>query len=84
MGVSRRAIVAALVDGRAEPATMAALARGRLRSTLPLLEQALSGLVRDHQQQLLAMPLAPIDFLDDQMATPVSYTHLTLPTILLV
>ena len=58
MGVSRRAIVAALVDGRADPATMAALARGRLRSTLPLLEQALSGLVRDHHQQLLAMQLA--------------------------
>jgi len=69
MGVSSRAILAVLVDGRADPATMAALARGRLRSTLPLLEQALSGLVRDHQQQLLAMQLAHIDFLDDQIAT---------------
>ena len=69
MGVSSRAILAALVDGRAEPATMAALARGRLRSKIPLLEQALSGLVRDHHQQLLAMQLAHIDFLDDQIAT---------------
>src|SRR5215468_4658378 len=41
MGVSSRAILAALVDGRADPATMAELARGRLRSKLPLLEQAL-------------------------------------------
>jgi transposase len=31
--------------------------------------QPLSGLVRGHQQQLLAMPLAPIDFVDDQIAT---------------
>ena len=69
MGVSSRAILAALVDGRAEPATMAELARGRLRSKIPLLEQALSGLVRDHHQQLLAMQLAHIDFLDDQIAT---------------
>jgi hypothetical protein len=35
MGVSSRAIVAAVVDGRADPATMAELARGRLRSTMP-------------------------------------------------
>jgi transposase len=48
---------------------MAALARGRLQSKLPLLEQALSGLVRDHQQQLLVMQLAHIDFLDEQIAT---------------
>ena len=36
MGVSSRAILAALVDGRADPATMAELARGRLRSKMPL------------------------------------------------
>ena len=36
MGVSSRAILAALVDGRAAPATMAELARGRLRSKIPL------------------------------------------------
>jgi hypothetical protein len=41
---------------------MAELARGRLRSKIPLLERALSGLVRDHHQQLLAMQLAHIDF----------------------
>jgi transposase len=59
-----RAILAVLVDGRADPTTMAEPARGRLRSKMPLLEQALRGLVRDHQQQLLAMQLAHIDFLD--------------------
>jgi transposase len=65
MGVSAHAILAALVDGRADPAAMAELAKRRMRSTRPLLEQALTGLVRDHHRQLLAMPLAHIDCLDE-------------------
>ena len=67
MGVSARAILAALVEGRADPAMMAELAKRRMRSTMPLLEQALTGLVRDHHRQLLAMPLAHSDFLDEQI-----------------
>ena len=69
MGVSGRAILAALVEGRADPATMAELAKGRMRSKILLLEQALTGLVRDHHRQLLALQLAHIDFLDDQIDT---------------
>jgi transposase len=65
MGVSARALLAALVEGRADPATMAELAKRRMRSKMPLLEQALTGLVRDHHRQLLAMQLAHIDFLDE-------------------
>jgi transposase len=38
-----------------------------MRSKIPLLEQALTGLVRDHHRQLLAMQLAHIDFLDEQI-----------------
>jgi transposase len=67
MGVSGRAILQALIVGRADPATMAALAKGRLRSKLPLLEQALRGLVRDHHRRLLALQLAHIDFLAEQI-----------------
>jgi transposase len=67
MGVSGRAILAALVEGRADPATMAELAKGRMRTKIPLLEQALTGLVRDHHRQLLAMQLAHIDVLDEQI-----------------
>jgi transposase len=67
MGVSARAILAALVEGRADPATMAELAKRRMRSKIPLLEQALTGLVREHHRQLLAMQLAHIDFLDEQI-----------------
>jgi len=68
MGVSGRAMLEALIAGKADPATMANLAKRRMRAKLPLLEQALTGVVRDHHRQLLAMQLAHIDFLDEQIA----------------
>jgi transposase len=67
MGVSGRAMLEALLAGQADPAAMAALAKRRMRSKLPLLEQALTGRVRDHHRRLLAMQLAHIDFLDEQI-----------------
>jgi transposase len=67
MGVSGRMILSALVQGRADPVTMAELAKGRLRGKIPALEQALTGLVRAHHRRLLAMQLAHIDFLDEQI-----------------
>jgi transposase len=48
MGVSGRAMREALIAGRADPATRAALAPRRLRTTMPLLEQALTGVVHNH------------------------------------
>src|SRR2546422_10698456 len=66
-GVSVRSIFAALIDGRADPATNAELANVRLRSKIPVLEQALTGLVRDHHRRLLAVQVAHIDFLDEQL-----------------
>jgi transposase len=67
MGVSGRAILAALTAGRAAPETMAELAKGRMRARLPLLEQALTGLMRDHHRRLLTLQLSHIDFLDEQI-----------------
>jgi transposase len=67
MGVSGRAMLEALIAGRADPATMAALAQRRMRSKIPVLEQALTGIVHAHHRQLLAMQLAHIDFLDEQI-----------------
>jgi transposase len=69
MGVSGRALLAAVLEGRAEPATMAALATGRLRRKMPVLEQALTGLVRDHHRQVLALQWAHRDFLEAQSET---------------
>jgi transposase len=68
LGVSGRAMLEALVAGQADPAAIAALARGRLREKLPELERALTGVVRAHQRFLLAQQLAHIDFLDEQIA----------------
>ena len=48
---------------------MAELAQWRLRSKIPVLEQALTGVVRDHHRQLLAVQLAHIDFLEEQLDT---------------
>jgi transposase len=67
MGVSGRAILAALIAGRADAGTMAELAKGRMRTKIPLLEQALTGLMRDHHRRLLTFQLAHIDFLDEQI-----------------
>src|SRR5262249_5304887 len=67
MGVSGRAMLEALIAGRVDPATMAELAKRRMRSKIPLLEQALTGIVHDHHRQLLAVQLAHIDFLDEQI-----------------
>jgi transposase len=67
MGVSGRAMLEALIAGRVDPATMAERAKRRMRAKIPLLEQALPGIVHDHHRQLLAMQLAHIDFLDEQI-----------------
>jgi len=67
LGVSGRAMLEALIAGQTDPATMAALAKRRMRSKIPMLEQALTGTVRDHHRRLLALQLAHIDFLDEQI-----------------
>jgi transposase len=67
-GVSGRAMLEAIVDGQADPEIMAQLAKGRLRSKLPELEKALTGLVREHHRFLLSSQLAHMDFLDEQIA----------------
>jgi transposase len=68
LGVSGRAMLAALVDGTADAAAMADLAKGRLREKLPQLEQALAGRVGPHQRFMVAQQLAHLDFLDAAIA----------------
>jgi len=68
-GVSGRAMLETIVGGQADPGTMAELAKGRMRSKLPELEKALTGLVREHHRFLLTNQLAHMDFLDEQIAT---------------
>jgi transposase len=68
MGVSGRAMLAAIVAGTTDSATLANLARGKLRSKREQLERALSGRVSAHHRLLLGMHLAHIDFLDELVA----------------
>lgn len=67
LGVSGRRMLEALVDGKADAATMAQLAKGRMRTKLPELQQALTGVVDDHHRFLIAQHLVHIDFLEEQL-----------------
>ena len=67
-GVSARAMLEAILAGKTTPATLAALAKGRLRNKRSELERALHGIVRDHHRFLFAQHLAQLDFLDEQIA----------------
>jgi transposase len=62
---SGRAILDALLAGQTDPDALADLARGRLRSKIPALREALAGHFRaNHHGLLVAQMLAHIDFLD--------------------
>jgi transposase len=65
LGRSGRQMLEALVGGATDPAVMADLARGQLRTKLPQLERALTGQVGAHQRFLLARQLAHLDALDE-------------------
>lgn len=64
MGVSGRAILAALVEGQSTPEDMADLAKGTMRDKREFLIQALEGRVRPSQQFILAQLLAQIESID--------------------
>jgi transposase len=65
LGVSGRAMLQGLVSGNTDTATLADLAKGKLREKRAALERALSGRMGPHQRFLLAEQLSHIDTLDD-------------------
>jgi transposase len=65
VGVSGRQILTALLSDAVDPATLADLARGKLRAKLPQLQRALVGQFGAHQRFLLAQQLAHLDALDE-------------------
>ena len=67
LGGSGRAMLEALRAGPADPATMATLAKRRMRSKIPVLEQALTGPVRDQHRRLLTLQLGHRDFFAAQI-----------------
>jgi transposase len=68
LGKSGRDMLVALIEGTADAATMAELARGRLRAKLPQLREALEGRVQPVHRFLLRQFLALIEFLEDAIA----------------
>ncbi len=68
LGVSGRAMLAALVGGERDPEVLAELARGRLRTKLPQLRQALRGRFSDHHALLMGLSLAHLEHLEGAIA----------------
>jgi transposase len=64
-GVSARAMLEALIAGQRDVTTLAALARGRLRTKRDQLEEALRGAFTPHHGFLLTEYLSQIDYFDD-------------------
>jgi transposase len=65
LGVSGRAMLAALVAGGRDPEALAELAKGALRRKIPLLREALTGRFSDHHALLVGEILAKLDYLEE-------------------
>ncbi len=68
LGVSGRAMLAALVQGETDAAALAALARGKLRQKHPALVAALTGQITAVQRLVLGQQLAHVEYLDRAIA----------------
>jgi len=71
-GVSGRAMMTALIAGERNPKKLAELARSRMRTKIPRLEEAFAGLplgtFDDHHRFLLAQMLSRVDAVDADIA----------------
>jgi transposase len=65
MGVSGRAMLDALVEGKQDAAAMSELARGSLRGKIPLLQKALQGHFTAHHGLMVSHMLGHIDYLEE-------------------
>jgi transposase len=66
LGVSGRAMLRALLDGKQDPQELADLAQGRLRKKLPQLQLALEGHLTEHHRFLLRRLLSHLNYLEAQ------------------
>jgi transposase len=67
LGASGRAMLDALVGGTTDPEVLAELARGRLRSKLPALRDALEGSFSSHHALMVGKILTHVDYLDESI-----------------
>jgi transposase len=68
LGVSGRAMLNALIEGKATPSEMADLAKGRMREKREELNKALEGRIKPHHRFVLTELLCQIDNLDEALA----------------
>jgi transposase len=68
LGASGRAMLAALVAGERDPGVLAELAKGRLRSKLPQLRQALRGRFHAHHALLVRLAMVHLAQLEASIA----------------
>jgi transposase len=68
LGVSGRAMLAALVAGERDPQVLAELAKGTLRKKIPQLRQALRGKFSEHHAMLIGLCLDHIAHLEGAIA----------------
>ena len=68
VGVSGRAILSAIIEGKTTPTEMADLSKGRLREKRDLMIKALEGKVKAHHRFVLTELLCQIDGLDETIA----------------
>lgn len=68
VGVSGRAILEAMVDGVSDPKVLANMSKGILRNKRASLEEALKGIMGEHQKTVLATHLRHLDFLDGEIS----------------
>jgi transposase len=66
---SSRAIIEALIAGERDPAVLAEMAKGRMRSKISRLEEALSGHFGSHHAVVCRQIIDHIDFLDRSIAS---------------
>jgi transposase len=67
LGASGRAMLDALISGTTDPEILAELARGRLRSKIPALREALEGRFSSHHALMVGRILSHIDYLDESI-----------------
>ena len=67
LGVSGRAMLAALISGTTDPALLAELSKGSMRRKIPALREALEGRFDELHSVWIGAILAHIDFLDEQI-----------------
>jgi len=68
LGKSGRDMLEALVRGTRDPEVLAGLARGRLRSKIPMLKRALEGRFSPNHALIVSTILAKLDFLEEAIA----------------